>query len=336
MLPEEHLWPVDSWWDYHTGGGVFKDLRVFRTALDERYGPSKSLEEFATKAQVMCYEGERAMFEAYGRNKYRATGVIQWMLNNAWPSMIWHLYDYYLRPGGSYFGAKKGCEPLHIQYSYDDHSIVVVNSYYRDFQGLKAIAKVYNLDMSEKYSREEAVNVAADGVRRLFAIPAIQGLSPVYYVQLTLGDAAGKVVSSNFYWLSTREDALDWENSTWYRTPNKVFSDFTALNSLPRAELRATATAEVKGEDRITHVTIENPTRQLAFAVHLKVVSASRDLETPQGEILPVLWQDNYFALPPGEKREVAATSRVSDSGPGKKVLEVDGWNVAAQSVPVQ
>jgi exo-1,4-beta-D-glucosaminidase len=143
-------------------------------------------------------------------------------------------------------------------------------------------------------------------------------------------------VSSNFYWLSTREDALDWENSTWYRTPNKVFSDFTALNSLPRAELRATATAEVKGEDRITHVTIENPTRQLAFAVHLKVVSASRDLETPQGEILPVLWQDNYFALPPGEKREIAATSRVSDSGPGKKVLEVDGWNVAAQSVPVQ
>jgi exo-1,4-beta-D-glucosaminidase len=336
MLPEDHLWPIDSWWDYHAGGGAFKDLRVFRTALDERYGPSTSLDQFSTKAQVMSYEGERAMFEAFGRNKYRATGVIQWMLNNAWPSMIWHLYDYYLRPGGSYFGAKKACEPLHIQYSYDDHSIAVVNSYYQDFQGLRATAKVYNLDMSEKYSHEAAFDIPADGVRRLFAIPEIRDLSPVYFVQLTLADAAGKVLRSNFYWLSTKEDVNDWENSTWFRTPNKAFSDLTALDSLPRVELRAAATAEAAGADRITHVTIENPTRNLAFSVHLKVVSPPRGPQAPQGEILPVLWQDNYFALLPGEKREIAATSRLSDAGPGPKLLEVDGWNVAPESVPVR
>ena len=311
-------------------------LGVFRTALDARYGPSTSFEQFATKAQVMSYEGERAMFEAFGRNKYRATGVIQWMLNNAWPSMIWHLYDYYLRPGGSYFGAKKACEPLHIQYSYDDRSIAVVNSYYRDFQGLRATAKVYNMNMSEKYSHEAAFDISADGVRKLFAIPEIQDLSPVYFVQLTLADSAGKVVGSNFYWLSTKEDVLDWENSTWYHTPSKAFSDLTALNSLPRVELRVAATAEVTGADRITHVTIENPTPHLAFSVHLKVVSPPRGPETAQGEILPVLWQDNYFALLPGEKREIAARSRISDSGPGPKLLEVDGWNLAPESVPVQ
>jgi exo-1,4-beta-D-glucosaminidase len=336
MLPEEHLWPVDSWWDYHAGGGVFKNLTVFHTALDQRYGPSASLEEFATKAQVMSYEGERAMFEAFGRNKYRATGVIQWMLNNAWPSMIWHLYDYYLRPGGSYFGAKKGCELLHIQYSYDDHSIAVVNSYYQDFQSLKATAKVYNLNMSEKYSREAAFDIPADGVRTLFAIPAIKDLSPAYFVRLTLADAAGKVVSSNFYWLSTREDVHDWANSTWFHTPTRAYSDLTALNSLPRVELRVAATAEVTGADRITHVTLENPSRHLAFSVHLKVVSPSRNPEVPQGEILPVLWQDNYIALLPGEKREISASSRLSDAGPGPKVLEVDGWNVAPQTVPVE
>ena len=93
------------------------------------------MEEFARKAQVMAYEAHRAMFEAFGRNKYTSTGVIQWMLNNAWPSMIWHLYDWYLRPGGSYFGAKKANEPLHIQYSYDDGSVVVVNSFYEALSG---------------------------------------------------------------------------------------------------------------------------------------------------------------------------------------------------------
>ena len=49
--------------------------------------------------------------------KYTATGIIQWMLNNAWPSLIWHLYDYYLQPAGGYFGTKKACEAVHVQYS---------------------------------------------------------------------------------------------------------------------------------------------------------------------------------------------------------------------------
>ena len=97
------------------------------------------------KSQMMTYEGVRAMYEAYGRDKYRATGVVQWMLNNAWPSVIWHLYDYYLRPGGGYFGAKVAMEPLHPMYGYNDRSISVVSSQYQDAKGLKLTAKVYDV-----------------------------------------------------------------------------------------------------------------------------------------------------------------------------------------------
>ena len=49
------------------------------------------------------------------------------MLNNAWPSLHWHLYDYFLNPAGAYFGAKIANEPVHIQYSYDTRAIMVVN-----------------------------------------------------------------------------------------------------------------------------------------------------------------------------------------------------------------
>ena len=95
--------------------------------------PSRnSAADYERMANTMEYDSERAMYEAYSKNKYTSTGVIQWMLNNAWPSMIWHLYDYYLDTGGGYFGAKKACEPLHIQYAYDDHAIDVVNSTYSD------------------------------------------------------------------------------------------------------------------------------------------------------------------------------------------------------------
>ena len=330
MLPPEHLWPIDSWWDYHAGGGPFKDIHIFTAALDARYGRSTSVEEYARKAQVMAYEGHRAMFEAFGRNKYTSTGVIQWMLNNAWPSMIWHLYDWYLRPGGSYFGAKKANEPLHVQYSYDDASVVVVNSFYQAFPGMRARAWVYNLDMTEKWTKDAAIDVTPDSATRVMTIPAVDGLSSTYFIRLALEDGSGKVVSTNFYWLSTRPDELDWEKSTWYTTPSKTYADYSVLNNLPPVELKYSAVSEVKGEDGITRVTVENPSRSLAFAVHLKVKVVRQDEEEVRSEveILPVLWEDNYFPLLPGEKRTVAATYRAADANGKPPAVEVDGWNV--------
>ena len=45
-------------------------------------------------------------------------------------------------------------------------------------------------------------------------------------------------------------------------------------------------------------------------------------------EILPVVWEDNYISLLPGEKREVTATYRVSELGAAKPSVEISGWNV--------
>src|SRR6202049_164372 len=122
--------------------------------MHHRYGKAENLDDFLRKSQAMNYEAQRAMFEAYGRNKYVSTGVIQWMLNNAWPSLIWHLYDYYLAPAGGYFGTKKACEPLHIQYSYDDRSVVVINETSRPLQGFKARAEVYDIGLKQRFAKE--------------------------------------------------------------------------------------------------------------------------------------------------------------------------------------
>ena len=356
MIPYDHLWPINSWWDYHAGGSAFKNLNVFTDALNQRYGAATDLHDYVMKAQVMEFEGERAMFEAFGRDKYTSTGVIHWMLNNAWPSMIWHLYDYYLRPGGSYFGAKKGCEPLHIQYSYDDRSIAVVNSYYTDFTDLKATAQVYNLDLTEEYSHEASLDIAADGVRKLFVIPDIDGLSTTYFLSLTLRDSSGKQISSNFYWLSTKPDVFDWDSSTWYFTPTKALADLTALNTLPKVKLNVTSKSDTDGDYGTTHVTIENPTKTLAFAVHLKLMKPSRyqdpEADSDEIEVLPVLWEDNYFPLMPGEKREIAVKYKTADTEResrssdvplwamkrGAPTVDVDGWNVLPSSTaaPVQ
>jgi len=142
-----------------------------------RYGTAGSVEDYSFKSQLMAYEGVRAMFEAFSRNKYTSTGVIQCMLNNAWLGLIWHLYDYYVLPGGGYFETKKACT---------DGSISVVNSQYRDVKGLKLMARVLNLDMTEKFSREAAFDLPSDGAKYLFTLPEIKNLSPVYFLKLGL------------------------------------------------------------------------------------------------------------------------------------------------------
>ncbi len=327
MLGPDHLWPIDQVWNFHAGGGEFKNIEVFTRALNERYGKATGLEDYVEKAQAMTYEGERAMFEAYGRNKYTSTGVIQWMLNNAWPSVIWHLYDYYLRPGGGYFGAKKACERVHVQYSYDNRSVAVVNSLYQDFKAYTVAAKVYNLDLTEKFSKDAVVDIPADSSTTAFTIPELQGLSNTYFLRLTLEDHTGRRVTSNFYWLSTKPDVSDWGASTWYYTPIRSYADLTGLQDLPKVDLKLSSAVEKKGDDVLTRVMVNNPSQRMAFFVHLRI-SKGKGGE----EVLPVLWEDNYFPLMPGEKAEVSAVCRLADLQGAKPVAEVDGWNVTPAS----
>jgi len=323
MLPKDHWWPIDDWWNFHAGGGEFKDIHVYTDALTARYGKADTLEDYTFKAQLMNYEGIRAMFEGYSRNKYTSTGVIQWMLNNAWPSMIWHLYDWYLRPAGGYFGAKRAMEALHPVYGYDDHSVWVVSSQYADAKGLKLTTKVYNLDMTEKFSQETSLDAAGDSTQKVLTLPDLTDPSPVYFLTLRLEDSTGQLVGSNFYWLSTKQETLDWSKSNWYMTPTATFADYTALSQLPKVKLKVTSRTEHKGDDTLTHVTLENPSKSLAFFVRLKLSKGAGG-----EEVLPVLWQDNYLSLIPGEKRDLTATYRTSALGAAKPVIEVSGWNL--------
>ena len=325
MFPADKLWPINEVWDFHAGGGFFQNIEIFARALEARYGKAKDVADFAWKSQAMTYEGQRAMFEAYGRNKYRSTGVIQWMLNNAWPSLIWHLYDYDLRPAGGYFGTKKALETVHVQFSYDDRTVAVVNGTQEARRGLKVIAQVYDTSMKERFSREADVEAGADGVVPAFAIPEVPGISTTYFLNLKVLAGSGEVVSRNFYWLSTKPDVPDFHKTEWYYTPLASFADFTALQELPKVELRASL--DLQEGNTAGRVEIENPGPGLAFLVRFRLLGGGGK------EILPVLWEDNYFSLLPGEKRTVMVRVRRNDLSENQPVLAVDGFNVSPQTV---
>ena len=177
--------------------------------------------------------------------------------------------------------------------------------------------------MAEKFSQETAVDAAADSTNKVLTLPAVPDASPVYFLVLRLEDSSGKLVGSNFYWLSTKQEALDWDKSNWFTTPTSQFADYRALSQLPKVSLKTSSRTERVGEESVTHVTIENPNKTLAFFVRLKVNKGAGG-----EEILPVIWEDNCFSLLPGEKREVSASYRTTALGSSKPVVEVSGWNV--------
>ena len=331
FIPKDHLWPIDDVWNFHAGGERFTTVNVFTDGLNRRYGTATSLDDYLRKAQAIAYDGERAMFEAYGRNKYTATGVIQWMLNNAWPSLIWHLYDYYLVPAGGYFGTKKAMEPVHVQYSYDDNSVAVVNSTYEPLSGLRVTAKLYNICAKEAGSREGTLDIAPDSSTRAFEVPSVTDLSTTYFLCLRLHDAAGKQLSDNFYWLSTKPDTLNWKarKDTVY-TPQAEFGDLTGLNSLPQIKLEVQSATKRENNAEITQVTVHNPGSALAFMIHLRMTKGEGG-----EDVTPIFWDDNYFSLLPGESRQVNARYASANLAGRETVLQIEGFNIAAAMLQI-
>jgi exo-1,4-beta-D-glucosaminidase len=327
FLPDAEAWPPTPTWSLHYGGGEFVNLKVFDEAMEAMYAKPHSAADYERMAQTMEYDSERAMFEAYGKNKYGSTGVIQWMLNNAWPSMIWHLYDYYLDAGAGYFGTKKACEPLHIQYSYDDHGIVVVNSTSELFAGLHASVKVHNLAWKELYNSEASVDAGVDSTQRVLAIPdgLFTGADRIFFIDLNLTDASGRVVSHNFYWVPGTLTTFDFARTDYTHTPAARHEDLTALTTLPQAGVQAHAEIESTPRGREIHLHLDNSSAVLAFQLRAAVRTASGGL------IAPAFWSDNWIELAPGESSTL--TALLPEGATEAPVVQVEGWNVAAQTI---
>jgi exo-1,4-beta-D-glucosaminidase len=332
---QEALWKYPKVRQYHAADSwsPFATLALFDAALAKRYGAPKDLADYAAKAQLENYDNVRAQFEAFNAHMNTSnpsTGVIYWMLNNSWPSLHWHLYDYYLNPAGAYFGAKKANEPVHIQYAYDTRAIVLVNHTVADRHALQASVRVRDIDGSVRYDKHFAgIDLAGNRMLQLTTLAQLAGLSGTYFVELSLESADGELISRNVYWLSAQADQLDWANSNWYITPVTHYGDLTALQSLPAATSEIHASTRHEGNDAVTTVTLALPASAKAVALfqHLSVRRSA------QGDrVAPILWSDNDVTLWPGES--LTLTARYAAQETTAPVVEVSGWNVPPQAVP--
>jgi exo-1,4-beta-D-glucosaminidase len=306
MMPEKDLWPMSASWDIRLHKAFFP---IARTAFESRYGKPAGVEEYSMKSQVFQNEAVKAMFEAFAGNKYRSSGIIYWMYNSAWPKMYWQLYDYFFMPNGGFYGAKTACEPLHIQYCYDDKSVKIVNSFYNEFKGLTATVKIYDFNMNLVSADSIETDVASVESQKVFSIDVPLDITKVYFLKLQLRDGAEKQLSSNFYWLCSGGDEK---------------ADFTDLSQLPKTDVEVTASPLQKdGSSCSVNITLENLGTGLAFAVNPKILK----LSTHQ-PVLPVVWEDNYISLLPLEKRVIRVEFDLKSLDGDTPIIKVDGWNI--------
>lgn len=128
LAGDRPAWPIGAVWEYHDWCAQAQQVDNYRQAIEDRLGTATSLPDFCRKAQFVNYESMRAIFEAWNHNLWHdASGVLLWMSHPAWLSTVWQTYDYDFDVNGSYYGARKGCEPLHVQATPDTWQVDAVN-----------------------------------------------------------------------------------------------------------------------------------------------------------------------------------------------------------------
>jgi hypothetical protein len=312
-IPAADQWPISDSWAYHdwhqTGNGAVK---TYMDVLATRFGAGTSLADFERKAQMMQYESYRAIFEGMNARLWTEhSGRMLWMTQPAWPSSAWQIFSSDYDTHAAFYGVKKAAEPIHVQMNLPDWKVVLVNNRLADLRGVKVTAKVVSLDNRTLADRTVTIAAPREATTDAFTLdlaPLLQ--QGVALVRLEATDAAGKRLSTNFYW-QAKDDAA-----------------FQALNTLAAVTLGSTATTRIDGAETVATVTLTNASATPAIETKLTVMNADGS------QVLPAYFSDNYVSLLPGETRTVEIRYPTAKASSASVTLR--GWNVAATRVAVR
>ena len=307
---EDKLWPLGREIGCHatSSGSAMNNTKVLEETIAGLYGEAKDLDDFVRKGHAVDYDGTRAMFEAFRANLPQTTGIVQWMLNSAWPSIYWQLYNHDLVPTAGYYGTKKACEPVQLIYNIKDARVYAVNETAGPVE-VTASFDLLNAGSKKLASGSKAVTVKEREPLPLFDMSRYKGQA--LFLSLRLTDASGKALADNFYCLPARWNTYAWNKANWYVTPITRYADFRFVTQLPPAKVRCDVTTD---GDTYT-VTVTNDSDVVAYQNILKLKDTSGNL------IVPAFWSDNYFSLLPHETKVITCRTET----PGQ--VELTNWN---------
>ncbi|MBV9340527.1 MAG: glycoside hydrolase, partial [Acidobacteria bacterium] len=339
FIPADKLWPINEYWYFHAGAiNDNNTLEDTKRVLERRYGQSANAEEFSRKAQLADYEDVRAKYESYATHWSNRKMTINWMLNNHWPSFFGHLFDYYFKQGGGYFGAKKALAPMSVVWDYyatGDRSsahVYAVNQTLKPLRNVSVRIRLYDLDGTQRYlGQKKNVSVPPASSLAVLTVGRVAGLSPVYFVRCQLSDETGKLLAENVYWQSQVDDEIGpATNDDQFATKLIRWSDMSSLENMPRTQLSMSATYQTLDGQNKAAIRLANPSNRIAFFVRLEI---TRGVDGQ--EVLPIRYDDNYVTIFPRENHSFDAvfdSSAVQGSPPA---LRIEGVNLSPQVAPL-
>jgi hypothetical protein len=309
MMPEKDWESINDDWATHDLTRGAQSRRPYLNSLNGRYGTAVNLADFTRKGQLMNYEAFRSMYEGRQARLFNpVTGVITWMSNPAQPSFVWQIYHYDLEPNSALFAVRKACEPVHIQLNEANWTVQVINNLPTPLKDARARIVIYNLDGNSPFQDEFALTAGPGAATTLGPVRWPATLSAVHFIKLELHDAAGRLVSSNFYW----------------RANDPRSEDLSALDKLPPVTLEAKTFRHDAGGKLLLDITLRNPASTVALMVHAQL-RRSGDGQ----RVLPVYYSDNYLSLAPGEEKTATIEAEQSLLDGEMPLVSIDGWNIA-------
>ena len=293
MIPEDQLWPLSDAWDKHcTTSSSMNSMKVLTAAMNAMYGEALDFNDYVRKGHALDYDGTRAMFEAFRVNTPLTTGLIQWMLNSAWPSIYWQLYDYYGVPVAAYYGTKKACEPLQLIYNYKDSRVYLVNEGNTSGDVIASV-KVFDDASALLYEEETRLFTSYRNTVAAFDLSEFDGRP--HFIALELETAENETITDNFYCIAAKRNEYNWRRNKWYYTPISEYSDLSfAFGQQP-----ADVSMETSWADGVYSVILTNKGRSISYMNILKALDENGEL------VVPAYWSDNFFALLPGQTKTV-------------------------------
>lgn len=275
---------------------------AYLRAVADRLDSSTSAGQVGRKAQFIDYESMRAMFEAWNSQARRGAGGPTAMPHPSRHVAVWPVCHHGLDVSGGYYGARKGCEPLHVQADPSDGTVLAANHTPSAVRGATVRAQLHDLGgrpIGAPVVR--TVDVAAGTVAEAFAVPFERSLPATHLLRLRLTAADGRVLSANDYWR--------------YRTA----TDMRSINGLPN--VRLCVAGRPAGPAALT-ATVVNTGSSPAAMVRLSLAAPQ-----PGGPALPALADDNYLWLLPGESRDVTLSWAAQARDAGTPTVVAQAYN---------
>ena len=330
MMDKKDLWPINKEvWDYSDGNG-FHLMSTMYSDMTNEYGISKSIDEFAQKAQFVGALNYKSIWEVWNYNKLHygdryTSGFLFWYHNSPIRQVCGRMWDWSLEPTAALYAAQNACEPLHPQFDYLKNTVSVINDYYQAFANYKVTAEVYDLNMKKIFSKEAIIGLPADGVvNDIFELSFSESTTSIQFIKLRLFDDKNNQVGSNFYWRSDNE----YKGAKTLTGP--ATAGFQDIGKLAKTKIAVQHSTQIRDGRFFIDLQLKNADKSLAFFTQIQWL----DMEGKP--VRPSFYTDNFMCLMPGESRNVMIETGMNKLTKNEYQLVVKAFNADKQVCKVR